>query len=172
MVTATNKDLENLIETGVFREDFYYRIRVFEINLPSLRDRSDDIPLLINALVAEFGRSRGKPVRGLTPATLERLTHYSWPGNVRELRNAIEHAFVTVSGDQITIEDLPPELREAEGAAAAARHPHEPTERERIVAALRHSSGNRTRAAESLGISRVTLWKKIAKYEIDVEAIA
>ncbi|MCB0220891.1 MAG: sigma-54-dependent Fis family transcriptional regulator, partial [Chrysiogenetes bacterium] len=152
-------------------EDFYYRIRVFEINLPPLRDRVEDIPLLIDALVAEFARTRGKPVHGLTGNALERLCHYSWPGNVRELRNAIEHGFVTVRGDRITLEDLPPELREAE-AGAPVRRQQEPSERDRIVSALRHSQGNRTRAAETLGISRVTLWKKIAKYEIDVDAIA
>lgn len=174
VVTATNKNLELLIERETFREDFYYRIRVFEINLPPLRERRDDVPLLIDSLVTEFSRSRGKPVRGLTTQAMERLKNYAWPGNVRELRNAIEHAFVTVSGERITIEDFPPELREASvepGGQVTTRAGREPSEREQIVSALRHSGGNRTRAAEHLGISRVTLWKKIAKYEIDVEAI-
>src|SRR5437660_55247 len=109
LVTATNRGLESLRAAGTFREDFYYRIRVYEIALPPLRDRREDVPLLVEHFIAEFGPTHKKNVSGITDEALQCLLDYPWPGNVRELRNAIECAFVTVSGDESTLLDMPPD---------------------------------------------------------------
>src|SRR5690606_6324647 len=111
LVTATNKDLKQLVADGEFREDFYYRIHVFEIRLPSLRERREDIPLLVEYFIGEFSQTFGKAVTGIAHDALQCLMQAPWPGNVRELRNAIEHAFVTISGSTITLLDLPSEVR-------------------------------------------------------------
>jgi two-component system response regulator HydG len=173
LVTATNRDLAGLIADGSLREDFYYRIRVFEIHLPPLRERREDIPLLVEYFMREFSKSLGKPVEGLTSDAMRRLAGYDWPGNVRELRNAIEHAFVTLRGTTLRLQDLPFDLRGAPTArpdtrAWKARNADEERERDRIVEELRRCGGNRTRAAKQLGISRVTLWNKINRYGIRV----
>ena len=172
LVAATNRDLKSLIQEGQIREDFYYRIRVFEIALPSLRDRREDIPLLAMRFIQELSKRYGKNVDGIAKDAMQLLMDYHWPGNVRELRNAIEHAMVTVTGDRISYLDLPLEVR--------AWHHGEPidspdgltdkerAERDRIVEALQQTQGNRTKAAKLLGTSRVTLWKKINRYGIEV----
>lgn len=170
LLTATNRDLKSLIQSGQMREDFYYRIRVFEIALPALRERREDIPLLVDHFIAEFARSQSKQVTGIARDALARLMRYRWPGNVRELKNAIEHAFVTLSGDRITLLDLPTEIRtEAESGRAAAPplSPAAAAERQRILEALEQSGGNRTEAAKRLGVSRVTLWKRMRKAGLD-----
>src|SRR5207237_699770 len=102
LVTATNRGLESLRAAGTFREDFYYRIRVYEIALPPLRDRREDVPLLVEHFIAEFGPTHKKNVSGITDEALQCLLDNPWPGNVRQLRNAIESAFVTVSGQGLT----------------------------------------------------------------------
>ncbi|MBI2875883.1 MAG: sigma 54-interacting transcriptional regulator [Candidatus Tectomicrobia bacterium] len=172
LITATNKDLGSLMASGAFREDFYYRIRVFEIALPPLRERREEIPLLVEHFVTEFRQSLGKPVEGITRDALQGMMDYPWPGNVRELRNAIEHAFVTAEGDHLTLLDLPLEIRNPR-VRPAKSHPEPPlspqdrAERLRIEEALRKSQGNRTEAAKYLKISRVTLWKKIRRLGIE-----
>ena len=124
LLTATNRDLKSLIQSGQMREDFYYRIRVFEIVLPPLRERREDLPLLVTHFIEEFARIQSKQVSGIARDAMARMMHYRWPGNVRELKNAIEHAFVTVSGDRITLLDLPTEIRnEAEVDRQSARPP-------------------------------------------------
>ncbi len=174
LVTATNRDLKQLMTEGRIREDFYYRIHVFEIRLPPLRKRKEDIPLLANHFVGQLCQAGNRGPNGLARDALQRMMNYDWPGNVRQLRNAIEHACVTVSGDRITVLDLPSEVRLPESNQAAVSQPamseEERAERERIVDALRKTGGNRTKAAELLGTSRVTLWKKIGRYAIDVDA--
>jgi two-component system, NtrC family, response regulator HydG len=180
LVTATNRDLKQLVAEGEFREDFYYRIHVFEIRLPSLRERREDIPLLVEFFIGQFSETFGKPVSGIAHDALQCLMQAPWPGNVRELRNAIEHAFVTVSGSTITLLDLPAEVRTSSGSSAASSAakpasataaieltPQQQAEREEIVAALATTSGNKTEAAKLLGTSRVTLWKKIRRYGIE-----
>jgi len=172
LVTATNKDLKQLVASGAVREDFFYRIHVFEIRMPPLRERTDDIPLLVDRFIDELCRQKGRSADGIARDALQRLMDYHWPGNVRQLRNAIEHACVTVTGDRISYHDLPPELRDADGGSethvpqdlTAEEH----AEREQIMQALRQAGGNRTKAAKLLGTSRVTLWKKIGKYAIEV----
>ncbi len=171
LVTATNRDLAALIADGTLREDFYYRIRVFEIHLPPLRERREDVPLLVEYFMREFSKALGKPAQGLTAEALRGLVDYEWPGNVRELRNAVEHAFVTMRGTTLKLQDFPPELRGASPARpdtrpVRARNPDEERERARIAEELRRCDGNRTQAAKKLGISRVTLWNKINRYGI------
>ena len=175
VVTATNRDVKKLVEDDVMREDFYYRIHVFEIRLPALRERKEDIPLLVDHFIRQLCVQKGRAVDGIARDTMDVLQEYSWPGNVRELRNAIEHACVTVVGDRITYHDLPPEIRQphrpsqsSSPALTATLTPEQQQERQQIVDALNQTRGNRTKAAKLLGTSRVTLWKKITRYEIEV----
>jgi PAS domain S-box-containing protein len=179
LITATNRDLRALVEDGRMREDFYYRIKVYEIAMPTLRDRLSDVPALVDHFVQTLGRRFGKRIRGPAAAALRCLLDYDWPGNVRELRNAIEHAFVTVEGETIEVEDLPEVVRlGASGIGMPARRadapagrggwsPKEIAERAAVVEALQQHGWNRTATAEALGVSRVTLWKRMRKYRID-----
>ena len=173
LITATNKNLKELVATGTFREDFYYRIHVFEIRLPPLRERREDLPLLVRHFIDQLSREYHRPVRGIARDALQSLMDYDWPGNVRELRNALEHAFVTVGGDTITLLDLPIEIRQRPSMTnrfeptAPTLSPQDEADRLRILEALAQTGGNRTEAARLLGTSRVTLWKKIRKYAID-----
>lgn len=188
LVTATNRDLMALIQSGDFREDFYYRIHVFEVHLPALRERREDIPLLADRFIDELSQVHRHDVSGIARDALQRLMDYHWPGNVRELRNAIEHAFVTVGGDAITLFDLPGEIRspvsetktpagEQQDSVQTAEPetkpfdlcdltPKQRADREKVLAALRNTEGNKTAAAKLLGVSRVTMWKKVRKYGI------
>jgi len=172
LVTATNKNLKTLVADGKVREDFYYRINVFEIRMPPLRERKEDIPLLVDHFIDELCRAKGRKADGIARDALQLMMDYHWPGNVRQLRNAIEHACVTVAGDRLSYLDLPPELRDPHGMnlpdVANDLAAEEQAERERIIDALRQTGGNRTKAAELLGTSRVTLWKKIGKYAIEI----
>ena len=120
LVAATNKNLEELVKAGKFREDLFFRLRVVEIELPPLRERTGDIPLLAQNFLREFAKENGKAVNDFTADALEALMNYSWPGNVRELRTAIEHAVVLSRGERISLRDLPPSVRG--GAAAATRN--------------------------------------------------
>ena len=111
LMAATNKNLEELVKAGTFREDLFFRLRVVEIHLPPLRERAGDIPLLAQSFLREFAQENGKPVNDFTADALEALMNYSWPGNVRELRTAIEHAVVLCRGEKIAARDLPPSVR-------------------------------------------------------------
>ncbi len=177
LVCATHRDLAQRMEQGLFREDFYYRVRVFEIEMPPLRDRRVDIPLLAQHFVDELRSRFRKDVRGLTRDALECLVEAPWPGNVRELRNAIEHALVLVHGERIGLIDLPAEVRAAReglGSIAPSTAPagtplpgltaEQAAERATILSTLERTRWNRTLAAELLGTSRMTLWKKLKKY--------
>ncbi|MCC7015462.1 MAG: sigma 54-interacting transcriptional regulator [Planctomycetes bacterium] len=169
LVCATHRNLKERIEHGQFREDFYYRVRVFEIELPPLRERRLDIPLLAQHFVDELAPKYKKSVRGLTREALECLVEAPWPGNVRELRNAIEHALVVVTGERVALIDLPTEVREARDLLRGERVPSNlppaaVAERATIASALDRTRWNRTVTADLLGISRMTLWKKMKKY--------
>jgi two-component system response regulator HydG len=166
LVTATNKNLSALLSSGAMREDFYYRIRVFEIRLPSLRERKDDIPLLVSHFIEEFSLAKRKKIRGIAAEAMRFLMDYPWPGNVRELRNTLEHAFVTVSGDYIRLSDFSAALRSpAPEASRRIESDPEPDQgRERIEEALRKTGGHRGKAAKLLGCSRVTLWKNMRRF--------
>ena len=165
LVCATNRDLEALIEEGSFREDLYYRINVFVVDLPPLRERREDIPLLARHFVEKYAHSMGKPVKPISAEVEEQLMSYDWPGNVRELENAIERAMVIGREPEIRPEDLPlPSSRPAadsEGSTLAA------LERRHIERTLQEEDGNITRAAAKLGIDRGTLYNKLRRYGIE-----
>ena len=169
LIVATNRDLRQMVETGAFREDLFYRLYVVSVCLPRLADRGNDVILLLRHFLAEFNRENAKAVEGFTPDALELLNAYPWPGNVRELRNVVERMVVMARGKRLSVRDLPPQVREQALAARGRPRPGgefslEESERTLILKALRASGGNRTRAAEHLGISRRTLHRKLNEY--------
>jgi two-component system response regulator AtoC len=173
LIAATNKNLEDLVKTGAFREDLYFRLKVVPILLPPLRDRKEDIALLAQTFLKEFAAENAKPVSGFTSDASDLLLAYRWPGNVRELRAAIERAVVLCRGDRIGSRDLPPAVRElsppsggGETTAALPSNVHE-AEKELIIRALKETEGNRTLAAKKLGMSRRTLHRKLKTYHLE-----
>lgn len=169
LITATNRDLQTLMAEGTLREDFYYRIHVFEITLPPLRERRADIPLLVNQFMEDNVKTFNRDVNEIAQDALQRLQEYGWPGNVRELKNAIEHAFVTVADNCITLWDLPQEVQRPSlkvSSPTTSSSTLEPAEETRIRDALQEAKGNKTEAAKLLGISRVTLWKKLKSLDL------
>jgi len=164
VIAATNKNLAELVQHGRFREDLFYRIHVVRIELPGLRDRREDIPLLIDHFIARFNRLKGKDIAGVSDEVLARLMEHDFPGNVRELENIIEHAFVLCRGGVIEMNHLPPSLRG--GMLEDALHPgkamtFESMEKQLIRDALRRNGGNRQKAARELGINPSTLFRKL-----------
>ena len=174
IISATNKDLEALIAQELFREDLFFRINVFPLNCPSLSERLDDIHLFVQNFVEQNAATGSKKIVGLTPEAMEALLTYSWPGNVRELRNAIEYAFVLCSGNWIDLKHLPPKIA-ANGIKSPVKHRQSAAsweqEREKLIETLRQVSGNQSEAARLLGVSRVTVWKRIKKYGVDLETV-
>jgi DNA-binding NtrC family response regulator len=172
VVAATNKDPDKAMKDGALREDLYYRLNVFSITLPPLRDRASDIPLLIDAFVEEFNAKYDRRVRSVDEAARAILERHRWPGNVRELRNTLERAVVACDGDLVTPQHLPAGLGDAprpEPSGAVVVLPLGTTvdaaERELILRTLASASNNKTRAAEILGISLKTLHNKLRRYE-------
>ena len=169
IISATNKDLEKLIETEQFREDLFFRINVFPLQCPTLAERRDDIPLIAQNFIRRNATSSGKKILGLTPEALEKLTLYSWPGNVRELRNAIEYAFVLCQSGAIGVTHLPSKVVSASEAVTpeCRLDPGCLDERAHLIQVLREAGGNQSEAARLLGVSRVTVWKRLKKYGIN-----
>lgn len=174
LVAATNKNLEELVKTRTFREDLFFRLRIVEINLPPLRERTGDIPLLAQAFLREFAAENGKPVKDFTADALELLMQYSWPGNVRELRAAIESAVVLCRGERVSARDLPRTVRADTALAsdpgrALARNDLTVKEAEKqlIIRALKETNGNRTAAAKKIGMSRRTFHRKLHTYHLE-----
>ncbi len=169
VIAATNKDLAKLVRKGVFREDLFYRIHVIRLALPNLRDRREDIPLLVEHFIAKFNRLQGKDVVGVSDEVLARLMDHDYPGNVRELENIIEHAFVLCRGALIEMAHLPPQLRGTTEATSPniAGMTLEAMERFLIANALQRHNGNRTAAARQLGINPSTLFRKLKSLGID-----
>jgi len=174
IIAATNKNLETLVREGKFRDDLFFRLHVVRVTMPPLRERKEDIPLLIRGFLRHFCKANEKPLVDLTADAMDVLLTYNWPGNVRELRTAIEHGVVMATGPNITVRDLPMALRQAAGAAlprgiSAAKAFGEKsspldireTEKKLIMQALATTNGNVTAAAKKLGISRRTLHRKI-----------
>src|SRR4051812_44773059 len=174
LIAATNKNLENLVREGKFRDDLYFRLNVVRIVMPPLRERKEDIPILVRGFLRHFCKENQKPLLDLTAEAIDALLAYDWPGNVRELRTAIEHGVVMSTGPKITLRDLPGALRElataklpggvspteAFGEKSSPLDLHE-TKRRLIAQALAATNGNVTAAAKKLGISRRTLHRKI-----------
>jgi DNA-binding NtrC family response regulator len=168
VLAATQQDLKEEIRRGRFREDLYFRLCVFTIALPALRERREDIPLLVQHFVEKLGAESGKRVLGVTPAAMAVLEEHAWPGNVRELRNALERAVILADGEFIGVEHLPQELKpEIPGAATlslALGRTLDEVERAYLLASLARNGGNKARTAEALGISEKTLYNKLARY--------
>ena len=200
IIAATNKDLRQMVRQGTFREDLYYRINVIHVNIPPLRERKDDIPLLAEHLIKKLNQKMKKQVIGITPQTLERLQWHDWPGNVRELENVLERAMHLAEGAWIEPHHLPEELQRnpftpspnasleanlsrlaptGEPPAEKEPFPAMPldnsqnllayVEKQTILQTLQESGGNRSLAAQRLGISRATLYQKMKKYNIEWE---
>ncbi|MFP4429673.1 MAG: sigma-54-dependent transcriptional regulator [Spirochaetaceae bacterium] len=169
IISATNKELKVEIEKGTFREDLFYRLNVVNIHIPPLRERKEDIPLLVSSFIREFAQENEKPVEGIDPKARAALYKYSWPGNVRELRNCIESAVVLSKGNIITVDDLPPTIN-TENEQDYIRVPVGSTlaeaEQEIIRSTLNYNNGNKSKTAEALGIGRKTLHRKIADYHL------
>jgi two-component system response regulator HydG len=166
VIAATNRDLVQEIRAARFREDLYYRLRVVEIGIPPLRERREDILPLARAFVADAGGRIGRNVSGFTPAAAHQLLRYAWPGNVRELQNAIERAVVLTRRSRIDVEDLPGEVGLAVPDAMAVTdvRPLADVERDYIKSVLRAVGGNRSQAAQKLGIGEATLYRKIKQF--------
>jgi DNA-binding NtrC family response regulator len=176
LVAATNRNLEELVKTGAFREDLYFRLKVVEIWLPPLRERTEDIPLVAQSFLREFAKENDKKVNDFAPEALEAMMKYRWPGNVRELRTSIERAVVFCRGEKITLRDLPANVRtDRSGAAQMEATPVleqnnmtvEEAEKQLIIRALKECNGNRTLAARKIGISRRTLHRKLHIYHLE-----
>ena len=176
IITATNRNLDALMQEGKFREDLFFRINVFPLNCPPLLDRDEDIPLIVQHFVEVNSRKTGKNVLGLSPEAMKRMVDYSWPGNVRELRNTVEYAFVLCHTSMITPEHLPEKVLQysrdgnvksraivnfCDGMLGRGNQEQE------LEAALKLENGNQSRVAKRLGVSRVTVWKRMKKYGID-----
>ena len=171
VVAATNADPAAAVRKGTLREDLYYRLNVVGIHLPPLRERKDDLPLLLDTFIREFSAQNARTVTGVSPAARRALDEYDWPGNVRELRNVIERAMIVAAGRLIEIGDLPPLGRVLQSAPAGERLEPGMTvddvERRLIMLTLDHTGNNKTRAAELLGISLKTLHNKLNRFRLD-----
>ncbi len=166
VIAATNKNLKEELKQGNFREDLYYRIKVMEISLPPLRDRLEDIPLLVDHLCNYYNRIFKKHITGIEHDVLEVFMKHHWPGNVRELKHAIEHSFILCNSNKITLEHIPSEIGENENTPAKTVRETPADEPDRILRVLRQTDWNKSKTARILGISRVTLYEKINKYNI------
>ena len=161
VITSTNKDLIEKIRKGQFREDLYYRLKVVELRLPPLRERLEDIPLLLEHFIHLFNKRFRKEILGLSHEAERALLSYSWPGNIRELEHALEHAFILCQGDTLTSEHLPPEIRERSSPRTPFPKEEAALGAEETLQALNRTDGNKAKAARLLGVSRPTLYRKI-----------
>lgn len=175
LVAATNRNLQKMVAEGTFREDLFYRLNVVPITLPPLRERKEDIPLLVASFLKQFAKENAKPERELTAEATEAILAYDWPGNVRELRTAMEHGVVMATGAKIGLRDFPASLRQTGIKTGGKTLPPsgsgsylnlQESEHRLIMRALEESKGNRTQAAQRLGISRRTLHRRLQELKI------
>ncbi len=163
IIASTNRDLKEMVRLGKFRQDLYYRLKVVEVKLPPLRERLDDIRLLLDHFCLLFNMRFNKDIDGVTDEAYRVLSSYRWPGNVRELENAMEHAFVLCHGRVITIDHLPPEIKAPQGSPQSVTEKDSATDLQNILRALKETGGNKAKAARLLGISRRTIYRKISQ---------
>ncbi|MBF0377909.1 MAG: sigma 54-interacting transcriptional regulator [Desulfamplus sp.] len=181
IITATNRDVESLMQSQKFREDLFFRINVFPVNCPPLSARNEDIPILVQHFVDINTKKTGKNILGFSPEAMKRMMMYKWTGNVRELRNAVEYAFVLCHGNIITPEHLPDKVLHTEIKTASEHVCKDMSnknsnygkfikidEKSELLQALIKEKGNQSKVAEAIGVSRVTVWKRIKKYGIDI----
>lgn len=178
IIAATNQDIFDLVRKGGFREDLYYRLKVFPIFIPPLRERKEDIPLLVNHFIHIHQQKTGKHIQNISQNAMRIIMDYQWPGNVRELENAIEHAFVLCNGDQIDVFDLPVEIRQTtyqpltSAALPAAPKPYargKKFSREELVELLDACDWNKAEVARRIGLSRTAVWKHMKKLRIPLK---
>jgi two-component system response regulator HydG len=170
IITATNRDLEKMVREGRFRDDLYYRLNVFQLVMPPLRERLEDLPVLADFFLKRYGERNRRDVQRLAPEVLQAFRDYSWPGNIRELENVIERGVIVCQGDVLTLGDLPPALQQRLGwlAGGSETEPGLPElERQLIIRTLERVAGQRLQAAEILGISLDELNLKIRSYRLD-----
>ncbi|MHB8068124.1 MAG: sigma-54 interaction domain-containing protein [Desulfobaccales bacterium] len=170
VITATNKDLQQLMAAEKFREDLYYRINVIPIQLPPLRDRREDIPLLTEAFIERLRLKTRRPISGISKEAMEMLLRYGWPGNVRELLNSLEYAFVLCREGSILPEHLPSPLARKPAYPPPATKTGRPAgkgdDKESLLKAMEEAGGNKSEAARILGVSRVTIWKRLKQHNL------
>jgi DNA-binding NtrC family response regulator len=173
ILAATNRDLESLVESGRFREDLYYRVNVVQLSLPPLRARGGDVLALTQQFITRYSEPMGKKVRGFSSAVGERLLAYAWPGNVRELQNCVERALALARFEELTVEDLPPKVRDFKPSfvVVATEDPTdlvtmEEVERRYIQRVMEAVGQNKTQAAKVLGFDRTTLYRKLERYKL------
>ncbi|MDB5531694.1 MAG: sigma-54-dependent Fis family transcriptional regulator [Hyphomicrobiales bacterium] len=174
IIAATHKNLKDEAVKGLFREDLFYRLNVFPMTAPALRNRIDDIPILAEHFLARYCADMAKKISGFSPAAISAMASYGWPGNIRELQNCIERAVIVAGGSSIDVADLPPYIFDASPQAVSTNYPMDldaelaRIERELITAALRESGNIQIRAAERLGISERSFWHRIKKLGIKI----
>jgi transcriptional regulator with GAF, ATPase, and Fis domain len=193
IITATNKNLEELVAQKKFREDLFFRINVFPIFLPPLRERSEDIPLLVNSFIRRLRAKTGKKITGLSAEAMDRFMQYHWPGNVRELKSALEYAFVVaekglIENEQLPVNIITPRKKESSVTFPSTAptvypyqafgqsfsedfNPQHQQEKGSLIKALQQCRGNQTQTARLLGINRVTVWNRMKKYGIDLKKV-
>ena len=169
LISATNRNLEEMVPEKQFRQDLYYRIKGIEIHIPPLRERREDIPLLTHFFVQQAAEKNHKPVEGIRPDAQQALMGYGWPGNVRELKSTIQEMVVMSSGPTLTADDLPPKIRPTRDTTVGGMNnlvgiSIEQLEKEHIRNTLKMTDGNREQAAKLLGIGERTLYRKIKEY--------
>lgn len=167
VIAATNQDLRAKVQAGQFREDLYYRLKVVELNIPPLRERREDIPLLLDHFIKKFNCKFGKDVTAVDDDVMKLFFTYHWPGNIREMEHSMEHAFILCHGSLITMEDIPAEIAALEKERAAPIKSGEGDERQEIIEALEKSGWNKAKAARMLGIGRATMYRKMERHNID-----
>jgi two-component system nitrogen regulation response regulator NtrX len=174
VIAATNKDLEEEIKRGNFREDLYYRLNVIPFNIPPLRDRAGDIPLFVDYYMKQFSRDAGKEVPVVEDKALKALIGYDWPGNVREIKNLVERLVIMTTSGAIKIDDLPPYFKDTQPAQhrslslTTLKDARKDFEREFILRKLSEFGGNMARTAEAMGIERSHLYRKVKSYGIKI----
>ncbi len=176
IITATNRDLDELIDKNEFRQDLLFRINVIPIHLPPLRDRKEDIPLLINSFIRRLNILSGKTIKRLSNDAMEAFMDYPWPGNIRELKNAMEYSFVTTDGPSIQKEHLPKTISVSQKISPSpvlvlSEQEDLSNEKYQLIQALKQTKGNQTKAAKILNINRVTVWNRMKKYGVDLKRV-
>ncbi len=176
IITATNRDLEEMIGKNEFRQDLFFRINVIPIHLPPLRKRKEDIPLLINSFIRRLNMKTGKTISSLSHDAMERFMNYHWPGNIRELKNAMEYAYVITEGTSIQLDHLPKNLSVLQKILPSPLHQLTSDEivsdeKSQLIEALKRTHGNQTKAAKILDVNRVTVWNRMRKYGINLKKV-
>ena len=166
IISATNKKLKEQISKGNFREDLYYRLNVIPLEIPPLRDRKDDIPILLYSFLNEYNKKLGKNIVKIDDNAMEIMKEYNWPGNVRELKNIVERIAIFSEGEVIYTEDLPRELIEDVDIKLEKLSPLEISEKDIIISSLKENNWNISKTSRELDISRSTLRRKIEKYNL------